>query len=69
MSLADSDLFEEVGEMSGEPADGTPTPQAPAAPQYRKQGFSIYSVMLILSFVFLVTAMILLFQEVGRLNG
>ena len=70
MSLADSDLFEEVGidEMSGEP-DGTPTPQAPAAPQYRKQGFSIYSVMLILSFVFLVTAMILLFQEVGRLNG
>ena len=71
MSLADSDLFEEVGidETAGEPTDGTPTPQAPAAPQYRKQGFSIYSVMLILSFVFLVTAMILLFQEVGRLNG
>ena len=71
MSLADSDLFEEVGidETSGEPTDGTGTPQPPAAPQYRKQGFSVYSVMLILSFVFLVTAMILLFQEVGRLNN
>ena len=71
MSLADSDLFEEVDidEASGAPVDETPTPQVAAPPQYRKQGFSIYSVMLILSFVFLVTAMILLFQEVGRLNG
>lgn len=70
MSLADSDLFEEVGfdEAAGTPIEGEQAPQPPAAPQYRKQGFSIYSVMLILSFVFLVTAMILLFQEVGRLD-
>ena len=70
MSLADSDLFEEVGidEAAGAPMDDAQAPQPPAAPQFRKQGFSIYSVMLILSFVFLVTAMILLFQEVGRLD-
>ena len=36
------------------------------APVYRKQGFSIYTVMLILSFVFLLTAMIFLFIEAGR---
>ena len=42
--------------------------QAPAAaaPNYRKQGFSIYSLMLILSFVFLIASVILLFMEVDR---
>ncbi len=70
MSLADSDLFDEGGfsEFSEPPTDeGQPT-APPPAPAYRKQGFSIYSVMLILSFVFLVTATVLLFQEVGRLQ-
>ncbi len=43
-----------------------PVGGAPVAPQYRKQGFSIYSVMLIGSFVFLLTAMIFLFIEAGR---
>lgn len=43
-----------------------PVGGAPVVPQYRKQGFSIYSVMLIGSFVFLLTAMILLFIEAGR---
>ena len=78
MSLVDSE-FEDVGfgdagldpvmdsTMEGE--GGEPqTPAAPAAPTYRKQGFSIYTVMLILSFVFLITAMILLFMEVDRLG-
>lgn len=70
MSLADSDLFEEGGfdEVGESPINGGQPAQRPAAPTYRKQGFSIYSVMLILSFVFLTTAMILLFQEVGRLD-
>ena len=40
-------------------------PVIPAAPQYRKIGFSIYTVMLICSFVFLMTAMILMFMEAG----
>ena len=33
----------------------------PPAPQYRQRGFSIYTVMLIISFVFLATSAILLF--------
>ena len=46
----------------------TPEPGPPvvSGPVYRKQGFSIYTVMLILSFVFLLTAMIFLFVEAGR---
>jgi len=34
----------------------------------KKQGFSIYTVMLIMSFVFLTTAAILIFMELGRLK-
>lgn len=43
-----------------------PEQQVVAGPVYRKQGFSIYTVLLILSFVFLLTAMIFLFVEAGR---
>ncbi len=41
-------------------------PEPVPATRYRKQGFSIYTVMLIMSFVFLLTAMILLFIEAGK---
>ena len=34
----------------------------------KKQGFSIYTVMLIMSFVFLTTAAIMAFIELGRLQ-
>ena len=54
--------FQEVGESA------EPTPIAPKAPVYRKQGFSIYSVMLILSFVFLTAAAIVLFMQVDKLS-
>ena len=40
---------------------------AKAAP-IKKQGFSIFTVMLIMSFVFLTVAAILIFMEVGRLK-
>ena len=39
-------------------------PQTPV----RKQGFSIYTIMLILSFTFLTVATILLFINVGKFN-
>ena len=38
----------------------------PPPPQYRMQGFSIYTVMLILSFVFLTTAAIMFFINAGK---
>jgi hypothetical protein len=59
MSLADSEFddagFGDVGldqSVEASADDAQNTPAAPAAPNYRKQGFSIYTVMLILSFVF-----------------
>lgn len=41
-------------------------PVVPAAPRYRKQGFNIYTVMLILSFVCLLAGMIIMFVEAGK---
>jgi hypothetical protein len=35
------------------------------APQYRKQGFSVYTMLLLLSFLFLTTASILFFSYAG----
>ena len=77
MSLASSD-FEDPGFDNAGFDDGLETPvdaegvegqaPVPAAPNYRKQGFSIYTVMLILSFVFLIVALILLFMEVDRFS-
>ena len=49
-----------------ETTDSPASEPAQVAPQYRQQGFSIYSVMLILSFVFLLTAMIFFLVEAGR---
>ena len=37
-----------------------------AAPQYRKQGFSIYTMMLIASFVCLLTTWIVMLIEAGK---
>ncbi len=37
-----------------------------AAPQYRKQGFSIYTVVLIASFVFILATWIVMYVESGN---
>lgn len=55
-------------EPEGSDQSFAPTQQVPAPPAYRKQGFSIYSVMLILSFVFLTTAAILFFIDAGSID-
>lgn len=49
-------------------AETPPAPAPPSAPRYRKQGFSVYTVMLILSFICLLAALIVLFIEAGRYN-
>ena len=46
--------------------DQPSVPAAPPAPRYRKQGFSIYTIMLILSFVCLLAGTILMFVEAGK---
>lgn len=48
-------------------AEAMATGTASSAP-VKKQGFSIYTVMLIMSFVFLTVAAILIFMELGRLK-
>ena len=57
---APSDAFETAGEVAPAPA------AAPPAPRYRKQGFSIYTFMLIMSLVSLLIAMILLLIEASK---
>jgi hypothetical protein len=72
MSLASSDFGEDdafgdalvESEFGGE--EQSLVPQVPPPPAYRKQGFSIYTVMLILSFVFLTTAAIMFFIDAGK---
>lgn len=49
---------EQVAEQAGRP----PEP----VQRFRKQGFSIFTIMLILSFVCLVAALIILFIETGK---
>ena len=53
--------YEEDGMLEQQPA-----PMAPQAPRYRKQSFSIYSVMLIMSFVFLTAAAIMFFIDADK---
>ena len=65
MSQPSSDFGDEVGfEEAYEEAPAVET--APAAPNYRQRGFSIYTVMLILSTVFLMVAAIVLFIEADK---
>jgi hypothetical protein len=67
MSRVDSD-FENAGFDA--PFDAAPDETqnvfVQPKPVYRKQEFNFYSLMLILSFVMLLTSIILLFVEVGR---
>lgn len=60
-----SSNFEEVGfeEAYEQPAA---IATAPPPPNYRQRGFSIYTVMLILSTVFLTAAAIVLFIEADK---
>lgn len=51
---------------AAEPA--APARAAAPAPRYRKQGFSIYTFMLIMSFISLLTALILLLIEASKYN-
>ncbi len=60
----DSPDFAVTGESSYEAEQSAPAP-APVV-RYKKQGFSIYTIMLILSFVCLLAALIMLFIEAGK---
>ena len=60
----DSPEFAETSSFDEAPA----APAAPPAPRYRKQGFSIYTIMLILSFVCLLAGMIMMLVEAGKYN-
>ncbi len=71
MSLANSDFSDDAfgDALMENPGDESLMPEtsiAPPPPAYRKQGFSIYTVMLILSFVFLSTAAIMFFIDAGK---
>ena len=72
MSLASSDLGgddafgDALVESGGDDQGLANQEQMVAPPEYRKQSFSIYSVMLILSFVFLFAAAILFFIDAGK---
>ena len=66
-SFGDGLDAQELGDGEGwddSDAAAVATRQAPI----KKQGFSIYTVMLIMSFVFLTVAAILIFMELGRLK-
>lgn len=67
MSQPSSDLNDPGLEFETyDPAVEGQMPEAPPAPVYRPQGFSIYTVMLIISFVCLLIATILFFNASGR---
>ena len=69
MSQADSDLenFDlEAGLESNDLPQEDFQPIKPVAPVYRKQGFSIYSLFLLMSLFMLIGAIILFFVEVNR---
>lgn len=69
MSQASSDLDDPFGnaiEANDDQAVAMDADMAAPPAQWRKQGFSIYSVMLILSFVFLMTASIMFFVNAGK---
>lgn len=67
MSQPSSDLPDFGEEMVALPEDGSQS-MAPASPAvvYRKKGFTIYTVFLIMSFAFLLISAILLFLNAGN---
>lgn len=65
MSQPSSDLDNLGGDL--QPVEQEPQLAAPPAP-VRKQGFTFYTVMMIMSFTFLTIATILLFIEVSKFN-
>lgn len=59
----------DFGEASFETVDSpAAAPAAPPAPRYKKQGFSIYTIMLMLSFLCLLAGLIMMFVEAGKYN-
>ena len=71
MSLASSDFGDDDafgGALMDDGAEQSMVPESQIAPPpaYQKQGFSIYTVMLILSFVFLTIAAIMYFIDAGK---
>lgn len=71
MSQANSDFADDIfgDAMAGgglEEQGMVAEPPVEPAPKYRKQGFSIYSVMLILSFIFLTAAAIMFFIDAEK---
>lgn len=63
----DADFGEASFEEVGTP-ETTAAPVAPVAPRYKKQGFSIYTIMLMLSFLCLLAGLIMMFVEAGKYN-
>lgn len=64
-------VFDQVDFQAAEPTEGydpmaEDTGMLPAAPQYQRRSFDIYSVMLILSFVLLTTAAVLFFMDAAK---
>lgn len=63
-------VFDEVDFQASEPTEGyDPMAEevyAPAAPQYRKRSFDVYSMLLMLSFFILTTAAILFFMDAAK---
>lgn len=64
----DSPEFEETLESTFAEEPQAATTMAPPAPRYRKQGFGIYTIMLVLSFLCLLAGMIMMFVEAGKYN-
>ena len=66
MSQANSDFDEFGGAIEYDGAQvPEDMPQVAPAPVYRKKGINIYTLMLILSFIFLTAGAILLFTNLG----
>ena len=71
MSQASSDFGDDAfgGEMIEAEfgaEEGMMPEQVAPAPRFRKQGFSIYTVMLLMSFAFLLIAAIMFFINAGK---
>lgn len=66
MSQANSDFGDFGGAIEYENTPPEGMPQIAQAPVYKKKGINIYTLMLILSVIFLIAGTILLFTNVGN---